>query len=558
MDQPGIRHAGAGDQRPRSAAPRRRRGRRPAWSTSRSTCAGSRCPPGSPTRSRPSLTDLAALPGRRRRRPPRSPPGTAARPTRCCSPPGAAQAFVLLAQALRGARRPVVVHPQFTEPEAALRTAGHAVERVLLRRGGRLPARPGRWCRTTPTWSFVGNPTNPTSVLHPAADDRRAGPARPGAGGRRGVRRHHVRRATASRSRWPAGATCPAWSCCAASPRPGGWPGCGSATCSAAPDLVRPAGRRAAAVGRSRRPRSPRPTACASPAAVAAERADRRARSAADRDHLVRAPARRAGRHGAPATRPARSSLVRLAGADKVRLALRERGYAVRRGDTFPGLGADWLRIAVRDTATTDAFVGRVDRRDQGAAVTLETTLAAIRPARRGGDGRRPGAAGPADQAGRARWARWRSCRCGWPGWPGPARRRCPSRPRWRSSPATTACTPRASRPWPQEVTAQMVANFLAGGAVVNAFARQVGADVIVVDVGVASAAATPAPRPGRRARSGAGTRGPDRRAGDDPRRGARRRSRSASRSPATWSTAARGACSPATWASPTRPRPPR
>ena len=41
--------------------------------------------------------------------------------------------------------------------------------------------------------------------------------------------------------------------------------------------------------------------------------------------------------------------------------------------------------------------------------------------------------------------------------------------------------------PWPQEVTAQMVANFLAGGAVVNAFATQVGAEVVVVDVGVAS-----------------------------------------------------------------------
>jgi nicotinate-nucleotide--dimethylbenzimidazole phosphoribosyltransferase len=39
--------------------------------------------------------------------------------------------------------------------------------------------------------------------------------------------------------------------------------------------------------------------------------------------------------------------------------------------------------------------------------------------------------------------------------------------------------------PWPQEVTAQMVANFLAGGAVVNAFARQVGARVCIVDVGV-------------------------------------------------------------------------
>ncbi|HEX6470781.1 MAG TPA: nicotinate-nucleotide--dimethylbenzimidazole phosphoribosyltransferase [Streptosporangiaceae bacterium] len=41
--------------------------------------------------------------------------------------------------------------------------------------------------------------------------------------------------------------------------------------------------------------------------------------------------------------------------------------------------------------------------------------------------------------------------------------------------------------PWPQEVTAQMVANFLAGGAVVNAFARQAGVTVTVVDVGVAA-----------------------------------------------------------------------
>jgi nicotinate-nucleotide--dimethylbenzimidazole phosphoribosyltransferase len=41
--------------------------------------------------------------------------------------------------------------------------------------------------------------------------------------------------------------------------------------------------------------------------------------------------------------------------------------------------------------------------------------------------------------------------------------------------------------PWPQEVTAQMVGNFLAGGAVVNAFAAELGAEVVVVDVGVAA-----------------------------------------------------------------------
>ena len=40
--------------------------------------------------------------------------------------------------------------------------------------------------------------------------------------------------------------------------------------------------------------------------------------------------------------------------------------------------------------------------------------------------------------------------------------------------------------PWPQEVTAQMVANCLGGGAVINAIAEQAGAEVVVVDIGVA------------------------------------------------------------------------
>ncbi|HEV7173800.1 nicotinate-nucleotide--dimethylbenzimidazole phosphoribosyltransferase [Pedococcus sp.] len=41
--------------------------------------------------------------------------------------------------------------------------------------------------------------------------------------------------------------------------------------------------------------------------------------------------------------------------------------------------------------------------------------------------------------------------------------------------------------PWPQEVTAQMVGNFLAGGAAINVLGRQIGAEVNVVDVGVAA-----------------------------------------------------------------------
>ncbi|MDG4866331.1 aminotransferase class I/II-fold pyridoxal phosphate-dependent enzyme, partial [Streptomyces sp. T-3] len=66
------------------------------------------------------------------------------------------------------ARRPVVVHPQFTEPEAALRDAGHEVGRVLLRAEDGFRLDPGAVPEDADL-VIVGNPTNPTSVLHPAA-----------------------------------------------------------------------------------------------------------------------------------------------------------------------------------------------------------------------------------------------------------------------------------------------------------------------------------------------------------------------------------------------------
>ena len=51
---------------------------------------------------------------------------------------------------------------------------------------------------------------------------------------------------------------------------------------------------------------------------------------------------------------------------------------------------------------------------------------------------------------------------------------------------------------YPQDVTAQMVANFLAGGAAINVLARQIGARVAVTDVGVLGAVA---PHPELRSR---------------------------------------------------------
>jgi cobyrinic acid a,c-diamide synthase len=45
-----------------------------------------------------------------------------------------------------------------------------------------------------------------------------------------------------------------------------------------------------------------------------------------------------------------------------VRLALRDHGLAVRRGETFPGLGPDWIRIAVREPETSDELVTALRR----------------------------------------------------------------------------------------------------------------------------------------------------------------------------------------------------
>jgi len=88
---------------------------------------------------------------------------------------GGAEAFTLVAR-MRAWRHPVVVHPQFTEPEAALVAAGRVVGRHLLKRDDGFRLDPRAFSRTGQHAGadlvVVGNPTNPTGVLHRAADLR--------------------------------------------------------------------------------------------------------------------------------------------------------------------------------------------------------------------------------------------------------------------------------------------------------------------------------------------------------------------------------------------------
>ena len=45
-----------------------------------------------------------------------------------------------------------------------------------------------------------------------------------------------------------------------------------------------------------------------------------------------------------------------------VHATLRERGWAVRRCDTFPGLDASWVRVAARDPLTIDGLLRELSR----------------------------------------------------------------------------------------------------------------------------------------------------------------------------------------------------
>lgn len=247
---------------------------------------------------------------------------------------GGAEAFVLLARALRP-RHAVCVHPSFTEPEAALQAAGHQVHRLLLEPPYVLdPA------GVSPDADLVvvGNPTNPTGVLH----ERLAELCRPG---RVVVVDEAFADAVPGEPHSLAGRRdLPGLVVVRSLTKTWALPGLRVGYLLAEPATVERL--------RQAQPLWPVSTlalvaleTCLARGPVQAAQRDA-VELAAQRERLERELGA-LGVHVAPGSQ-APFLLCRVPGRPEVRAALRERGVAVRRGDTFPGLTAEHWRTAVR------------------------------------------------------------------------------------------------------------------------------------------------------------------------------------------------------------------
>lgn len=265
---------------------------------------------------------------------------------------GAAEAFVLLARAL-APRRAVVVHPQFTEPERALRAAGHPVVRHQLDPGDGFALHPER-VDPDADLVVVGNPTNPTGVLHPAAALRAL--ARPG---RTLVVDEAFMDAVPGEPATLAGARdLPGLVVVRSLTKTWALAGLRVGYLLAAPDLV--------ARCRAAQPR----WAVSSPAlaaALACSRPSARAETAARAERLavlreeLRGQLHRRGLRSVPGSQ-APFLLVHDPAGRALVPALRAAGVAVRPADSFPGLDRTWFRTAVRDDGAHEALTTALDQ----------------------------------------------------------------------------------------------------------------------------------------------------------------------------------------------------
>jgi histidinol-phosphate/aromatic aminotransferase/cobyric acid decarboxylase-like protein len=261
---------------------------------------------------------------------------------------GAAEAFTLIARARRW-RKPLVVHPQFTEPESALLASGHVVTRLILEQdngfvldSARVPA--------DADLVVVGNPTNPTSRLHPrgsilalmrpgrlvVVDEAFMDVARGGCESVLGdaVRSEGlvvIRSLTKTfglagiRAGYLLGSSDVIAECALTQPQ---W----SVNSLAVAAVVACAGAQGQEYTRT----------------VSHDTSSRLSHLVAG---LTQAGLDVVGDPAGPFV------LVHHPHAALLREGLRRRRFALRRGDTFPGLGPQWLRIAAREPRMTDALL---------------------------------------------------------------------------------------------------------------------------------------------------------------------------------------------------------
>jgi histidinol-phosphate aminotransferase len=230
----------------------------------------------------------------------------------------------------------VVVHPSFTEPEVAMRVAGHTVQRAY-----RHPESFALDPDAVPDEAdlvVVGNPNNPTGNLDRA--DQIAALARPG---RVLVVDEAFMEFTEGETESLAGhGDLPGLVVVRSLTKLWALPGIRAGYLLCPPDL-------AATLRAARQPWSVNSVACAALAACAGDRATAARvaeRVASAREELVRALGRLPGVRVWPSA--ANFLLLQVPAGPAVRSGLAERGIAVRPADSFPGLGPDYVRIAVR------------------------------------------------------------------------------------------------------------------------------------------------------------------------------------------------------------------
>ena len=258
---------------------------------------------------------------------------------------GAAEAFGLVAR-LRPWTRPVVVHPQFTEPHAALLRAGHDVTGIAL--DGDFTLDPAR-VPADADLVVLGNPTNPTGVLHPADVVRSL--TRPG-------RCVVVDEAFMDTVPGEAESLAAESGVLVVRSLTKHWsiPGVRAGYLLGDAGVV-------AGLRRGQTPWSVSAQAIA--ALVACSTAEARIESVRRahelvswRTHLEAGLASRGIAHV-----PSRTSFVLARPGGGVHAALRDAGVAVRRADTFPGLDPTWIRIAVRPPTITDRLLAALPSR---------------------------------------------------------------------------------------------------------------------------------------------------------------------------------------------------